>query len=70
VTVDVLNADGSLKLQIPNWETSDRLGRVKFTALLKDPGTYTLRVSTITILSGKDSYDPQKDAKPIQITVK
>lgn len=70
VTVDLLDQDGNLKLQIPNLEQTDRLGRVTFTALVKDPGTYTLRISAITILSSIDSYDPQKDIKPIKITIK
>lgn len=70
VTADLLDASGTLKLQIPNLEPTDRLGRVSFSALVKDPGTYTLRVSNITIFSSTDSYDPHKDAKPVKIMIK
>jgi beta-glucanase (GH16 family) len=70
VTVELLDQDGNVKLQIPNWEATNRLGWVTFTALVKDPGKYTIRVTDITTFSINASYDPQKDSKPVKITVK
>ena len=70
VTVDLLNPDGSLKIQIPNWELTDRQGWVTFSAQVQEPGEYTLQVTNITVLSSLDSYDPQKDTKAVKITIK
>jgi hypothetical protein len=70
VTTELLDQDGNVKQNIPNWETTDRSGWVTFTTLVRDPGTYTLRVTTLTVISINTSYDPQKDIKPVKITVK
>ena len=70
VTTELLDQDGNVKLNIPNWETADRLGWVTFTTFIKEPGTYTIRVAALTVISINASYDPQKDTKPVKITVK
>jgi beta-glucanase (GH16 family) len=70
VTTELLDQDGNVKLNIPNWETADRLGWVTFTTFIKEPGTYTIRVAALTVISINASYDPQKDAKPVKITIK
>ena len=70
VASELLDKDGNVKLQIPNWETTDRLGWVNFTALVKEPGTYTIRVTDLTVISINASYDAQKDTKPVKIAVK
>jgi len=70
VTAEVLDQNGNVILSIPNWETADRLGWVTFTAFIEEPGTYTIRVAALTVISINASYDPQKDVKPVKITIK
>jgi hypothetical protein len=70
VTTELLDQEGNVKFNLPNWEMTNRLGWVTFTALIKEPGIYTIRVTSITLISINASYDPQKDTKPVKITIK
>jgi beta-glucanase (GH16 family) len=70
VTTELLDPDGNVKLSIPNWDTTDRLGWVTFTTRVNEPGTYTLRVTEILVISMNASYDAQEDCKPVKITIK
>ncbi len=70
VTADLLDQDGKVKYTIPNLELTDRLGWVTFTALVREPGQYSIRITDVTAISMNTSYDAKKDTKPVKITVK
>lgn len=70
VTAELLDQDGKVKYSIPNFEMTDRVGWVTFTALVREPGNYSIRIAGITVFSMYASYDAVKDIKPVKITVK
>ncbi len=70
VSVELLDKDGAQVQEVFAWDKSDRFGKAAFSTLVKEPGVYTLRVAKITLYSSKAGYAPEKDAKPVQITVK
>jgi beta-glucanase (GH16 family) len=70
ITAELLGQDGNVKQLIPNWEPTDRLGWVTFTTFIKEPGTYTIHVTDIDVISINVGYNPQKNTKPLKITVK
>jgi hypothetical protein len=70
VAAELFDQDGNVKFNLPNWEATDRLGWVTFTTQVKEPGTYTIHIAGITVISMYASYDSLKDTKPVKITIK